>query len=73
MDRCCTHVVGVQAVSELYPKRKWLGQAAGEACLLVISKAFEGEGEFATVALPLLAPLFKGRDGETLEVSCAKW
>lgn len=64
--------LGVQAVSELYPRRKWLGQAAGEACLLVTSKAFEGEGEFAGVALPLLAPLFKRKDGVALEVSCAK-
>ncbi|CAM9220010.1 unnamed protein product, partial [Sphacelaria rigidula] len=57
----------LKAVSELYPRRKWLGQAAGEACLLVTSKAFEGEGEFAGVALPLLAPLFKRKDGVALE------
>lgn len=59
----------LQAVSELYGKRKWLGQAAGEACLQVTSAAFGGDGEFTDVALPLLAPLLRGKDGSVLEVS----
>lgn len=57
-----------QAVSELYTKRKWIGQAAGEAALLVTSKAFKGEGEFLRVVLPLMVPLLKGKDGSTLQV-----
>lgn len=57
-----------QAVSELYTRRKWIGQAAGEAALLVTSKAFEGEGEFLRMVLPLLTPLLKGKDGSTLQV-----
>ena len=57
-----------QAVAELYSKRKWLGQATGEAALLVTSKAFQGEGEFARTALPLLVPLLKGKDGSNLQV-----
>lgn len=58
----------MQAVSELYTRRKWLGQAAGEAALLVVSKAFHGEGEFSHVVLPLLVPLLKGKDGSNLQV-----
>lgn len=55
-------------MAELYSKRKWLAQAAGESALLVTSKAFEGEGAFANVVLPLLTPLLKGKDGSTLQV-----
>ncbi|CAM9374006.1 unnamed protein product, partial [Laminaria digitata] len=58
----------LKAVAELYTKRKWLGQATGEAALLVTSKAFKGEGEFARTALPLLMPLLKGKDGSNLQV-----
>lgn len=57
-----------QAVTELYTRRKWIGQATGEAALLVTSKAFTGEGEFLRAALPLLAPLLKGKDGSNLQV-----
>ncbi|CAM9621337.1 unnamed protein product [Scytosiphon promiscuus] len=60
--------VALKAVAELYTRRKWIGQAAGEAALLVTSKAFEGEGEFLGMALPLLAPLLKGKDGSTLQI-----
>ena len=56
-------------MAELYTKRKWLGQATGEAALLVTSKAFKGEGEFARTALPLLVPLLKGKDGSSLQVN----
>ncbi|CAM9169353.1 unnamed protein product [Ectocarpus sp. 12 AP-2014] len=59
----------LKAVSELYTKRKWIGQAAGEAALLVTSKAFEGEGEFLRVVLPLMVPLLKGKDGGTLQLA----
>eukprot|EP00903_Cladosiphon_okamuranus_P021832 g20075.t1 len=59
----------LKAVSELYTRRKWIGQAAGEAALLVASKAFEGQGEFARAVLPLLVPLLKGKDGSTLQVA----
>lgn len=55
-------------MAELYSKRKWLAQAAGETALLVTSKAFEGEGAFANVVLPLLTPLLKEKDGSTLQV-----
>lgn len=58
-------------MSELYTRRKWIGQAAGEAALLVTSKAFEGEGEFLGMVLPLLAPLLKAKDGTTLQVRMA--
>lgn len=57
-----------QAVAELFNKRKWLGQAAGEATLLVLSKAFLVKGEFATMALPLVVPLLKGKDKGNLQV-----
>lgn len=54
--------------AELYVKRKWLAQAAGEVAILVASKAFMGQGEFEASLLPVVVPLLKGKDGRSLQV-----
>lgn len=55
-------------MTELYNKRKWLGQVTCEIILLLLSTGFRDTDDFINVAIPLLVPLFKAKDGNFLKV-----